>query len=130
MTTNHTGRHKSVFGRNWSSYITLALALVFAGGCSQQSAATHTSDPHLVSIDKMLTEQLPKGTTKARVTFYLNSRGYQPQDVRTNAVVAVVHHIDTETLQPATARVTFHFDSHDVLTSYDIEPLSEGSYQP
>lgn len=93
-------------------------ALLAFAGCKP---GKHTSDPHLRQIDEMLDSQLPAGTSKSRVTFYLSSQGFplEPSsDPQT--IVATVHHVDTDTLQPATARVTFHFDSSGNLTSYEL----------
>ncbi|MGB2620982.1 MAG: hypothetical protein WA857_15635 [Candidatus Acidiferrum sp.] len=101
-----------------------ALLLAFAGyGCKR---ASHTSDPRLRKIDAMLSAQLPHGTTRGRVGYFLNSRGYAVLDSPDKSVmVAVVRHIDTETLRPATARVTFHFDSNDKLTTYELQPAPD-----
>jgi hypothetical protein len=103
---------------------------VAAAGAGCQSNS-HTSDPHLRKIDEMLGTQLPKGTPRQRVTFFLSSRGFQQQHSDDpNAVVGVVHHVDTETLQPATARVTFHFDAQDRLTTYEMQAAPENPVQP
>jgi hypothetical protein len=107
--------------------IPLALALacvmlfaVFSGyGCNSHS---HTSDAHLRKIDEILYAQLPQGTPRARVEYFLNSRGYKIEGApRKDVVVAVIHHVDTDTLQPATARATFHFDPNDKLISYELQ---------
>jgi hypothetical protein len=93
-------------------------ALLALAGCKQSG---HTSDPRLRPIDEMLDSQLPAGTAKSRVMFYLNSQNFpveNPGDPR--AIVAIVHHVDSDTLQPATARVTFHFDASDNLKSYEL----------
>ncbi len=107
-----------------SRLVCLALLLAFAGyGCKR---ASHTSDPRLRKIDAMLTAQLPPGTTRGRVGYFLNSRGYPVLDSPDkNVMIAVVRHIDTETLRPATARVTFHFDSNNKLTTYELQPAAD-----
>jgi hypothetical protein len=100
--------------------IALLAVLVFLmpAGCKQRG---HTSDPRLRPIDEMLDAQLPAGATKARVTFYLSSQGFRLESTNDpHAIVATVHHVDTETLQPATAIVTFHFDTGDNLKSYEL----------
>src|SRR5277367_943801 len=85
------------------------LSLLPASGCKSHS---HTTDSRLQKIDEMLNTQLPPGTPLARVDHFLKSRGYIVEDSPDkNSLVAVVRHVDTETLQPVTARVTFHFDS-------------------
>jgi hypothetical protein len=105
--------------------ITMALALA---GCTDDKH--HTSDPKLQKIDEILAAQLPVGTTFDRVNYFLNSRGYKIEDTRTqHVVVAVIRHIDTDTLEPATARVTFHFDANDKLTTYEMIAFSEASFQ-
>ncbi len=82
-------------------------------------------------IDQMLDTKLPKGTSRDRVGFFLTTRGYQTEnsgDVHT--VVAIVRQVDTDTLQPATARVVFHFDAADRLTSYDLQRAPDVPWQP
>src|SRR5580698_8821182 len=93
-----------------------ALFLAFCVyGCKSNA---HTSDSRLEKIDGMLNAHLPQGTPRSRLEFFLNSRGYKLEDSPDkSSVVAVVRLVDTDTLQPATARVTFHFDSNDKLVS-------------
>jgi hypothetical protein len=106
---------------------TLLAALVPAG-CNLSG---HTSDPHLKQIDQMIDSQLPTGTTKARVVFYLNSQGFQIESTTDpRAIVATVHHVDTETLQPASALVTFHFDAAGNLKSYELVAAPGSGSQP
>ena len=107
------------------SGVSLSLAL---SGCKTSG---HTSDPRLRQIDEMLDSQVPQGTPKSRVIFFLSSQNFAVEnagDART--VVAIVHRVDTDTLQPATARVIFHFDDADKLKSYDLEPASSSAPQP
>jgi hypothetical protein len=97
-------------------------------GCKSNA---HTSDSRLQKIDEMLNVQLPQGATRTRVEYFLNSRGYKLEDSpNKNSLVAVVRHIDTDTLQAATARVTFHFDSNNKLLSYELQPASDAPLQP
>src|ERR1700732_3458220 len=81
-----------------------ALFLAFSlYGCKSHA---HTSDSRLEKIDGMLNAQLPQGTRKSRVEFFLNSRCYKLEDSPDkNSLVAVVRLVDTDTLEPATARV-------------------------
>ncbi len=107
--------------------LSIFVALAFAG-CQHRG---HTSDPNLRRIDEMLDSQLPTGTPKSRVTFYLNSQGFPLQNATdAHDVVAIVHHVDTDTLQPATARVTFHFDAGNKLKTYELVPAPATSSQP
>ena len=96
-----------------------ALFLAFSlYGCKGHA---HTSDSRLEKIDGMLNAQLPQGTPKSRVEFFLNSRGYKLEDAPDkNSLVAVIRQIDTDTLQPRTARATFHFDLNGKLVSYEL----------
>ena len=104
------------------------LASLIALGCKSHS---HTSDYRLQKIDEMLNSQLPQGTPRLRVEYFLSSRGYQLENSPDkSSLVAVVRHIDTETLIPATARVTFHFDSNDKLLSYDLQPAPDAPLRP
>jgi hypothetical protein len=69
----------------------------------------------------MLDAQLPAGTPKSRVLFYLNSQGFPLENSNDPRVIAAtIHHVDTETLKPVTARVTFQFDAEDKLKSYEL----------
>ncbi len=106
-----------------------ALFLAFSiYGCKSDA---HTSDSRLQKIDEMLNTQLPRGTPRSRLEFFLNSRGYKPRDSPDkNSLVAVVRQIDTDTLQPATARVTFHFDLNDKLVSYELESAPDAPLRP
>jgi hypothetical protein len=107
----------------------LGLFLVLAlAGCNTSS---HTSDPHLRQIDEMLNTQLPQGTPKSRVMFFLNTQAFPLENSGdAKVVVAVVRHVDTNTLQPATARVTFHFDASGKLTTYELSPAPDAPPQP
>jgi hypothetical protein len=97
--------------------ISVFMALTLAG-CKQSS---HTSDPRLQKLDEMLDSQLPTGTPKSRVLVYLNSQGFPVENTADpHVIAATVHHVDTETLKPATARVTFQFDAEDKLKSYEL----------
>ena len=106
-----------------------ALLLAFSiYGCKSNA---HTSDSRLEKIDEMLNTQLPKGTPRARVELFLNSRGYKLEDAPDkNSLVAVVRQIDTVTLQPRTARVTFHFDLNDKLVSYELTSAPDAPLGP
>jgi hypothetical protein len=106
------------------------LLVAFAGnGC--QRSHTHTSDFRLEKIDAMLNAELPTGTPRTRVEYFLTSRGYKLEGSSDqNAVVAIVRHVDTDTLQPATARAAFHFDSNNKLTSYDLEAAPDTPLRP
>jgi hypothetical protein len=106
----------------------LGLFLVLAlAGCNTSS---HTSDPHLRQIDEMLNTQLPQGTPKSRVIFFLNTQAFPLENSGdAKVVVAVIRHVDTNTLQPATARVTFHFDASGKLTTYELSPAPDAPPQ-
>jgi hypothetical protein len=127
MTKMHR-RTRLSFSLCLSSYLLGVFLLLAIAGCNSNS---HTSDPHLRQIDEMLNTQLPQGTPKSRVLFFLNTQGFPLENSGdTKVVVAVVHHVDTNTLQPATARVTFHFDASGKLTTYELSPAAEAPPQP
>ena len=91
------------------------LTFMAAAGCNPHA---HTSDPRLKQIDQMLDSQLPIGTSKARVAFYLNSQGFQLENTPDPlTIVPTVSHVYTETLQHDTALVTFHFEDPNNLKS-------------
>lgn len=101
---------------------------IFAGGCK---TSAHSSDPRLRKIDEMLGAELPKGTTMVRVGYFLNTRGYRMESSgKAHTMVAIVRQIDTETLRPDNARVTFHFDANDRLTTYELVPSPDEPPQP
>jgi hypothetical protein len=106
-----------------------ALFLAFSiYGCKGNA---HTSDSRLQKIDEMLNTRLPQGTPRSRLEFFLSSRGYKLEDAPDkNSLVAVVRQIDTDTLQPRTARVTFHFDVNDKLVSYELEAAPDAPFKP
>ncbi len=99
-------------------FLLCAFFILTFAACKQ---GKHTSNPRLRQIDDMLDAQLHPGATKARVTFYLDSQGFAVENSDDpHAVVAIIRHVDTGTLRPETARVTFHFDAHERLLSYDL----------
>jgi hypothetical protein len=106
-----------------------ALFLAFPiSGCQSNA---HTSDSRLREIDEMLNTRLPQGTPRSRLEFFLSSRGYKLENAPDkNSLVAVVRQIDTDTLQPRTARVTFHFDVKDKLVSYELEAAPDAPLLP
>jgi hypothetical protein len=109
--------------RGLPAFAFFLFALLAAVGCN---SGAHTSDPQLRKIDLLLDAQLPKGTPTTRVIFFLSSRGYPMEDSHDpHAIVAVIRHIDTDTLQPITARVTFRFDEHDKLVTYELAPAQD-----
>jgi hypothetical protein len=86
----------------------------------------HTYDPRLSQIDDLLSKQLPAGSTRGRVDNFLRSRGYRLENIPDKTVIRVlVHHVDPDTLKPSAAHATFHFDSNDKLTTFQLEPAPE-----
>jgi hypothetical protein len=96
----------------------LCIFLFGAGGCK---TSAHSSDARVKKIDEMLGAELPKGTSMAQVSQFLSARGYRIEHAdKPQTMVAIVRHIDTDTLRPQNARVTFHFDAGDRLDSYEL----------
>jgi hypothetical protein len=97
----------------------LLLLALLAASC--QKSFVQVEDPQLKPIQQMLETQLPKGCSRARVSTFLSVRGYelQPHE-RPGTLVAVIRHIDTQTVRPVTARVTFSFDANDRLDSIEM----------
>ena len=99
----------------------LCAAVVSAAGCSHQTQI-RTSDPQLKPIQDMLDEQLPQGTPEANVLTYLNNRGYAVLPAgKDGTIVTSIRHIDTQTVQPVTARVTFYFDDNHKLKTFELQ---------
>src|SRR3981189_3144842 len=104
-------------------FVLLALA-----GCEQSG---HTSDPRLRQIDEMLDSQLPTGTAKSRVSFYLSSQGFALESTGDpHAIVAVIHHVDTDTRPRWAGGVTFVFEAGDNLRSYELVTGAGSASQP
>ena len=95
-----------------------AVLLVLLAGCSQDRKV---DDPQLKPIQDLLETNTPVGTPEAAVSHFLAMRGYEtePSD-KPGTIVAIIRHIDTEKLQPVTARVTFFFDANGKLNTYEI----------
>ncbi len=61
------------------------------------------------------------GTTDAGVNEFLSARGYPSEPgEKQNTIVAKIRHIDTERVQPVTARVTFYFDENGKLKDFEL----------
>jgi hypothetical protein len=92
--------------------------LFFSAGCKK---ALQIDDPQLKPIQIMLETELPVGTPETAVSQFLSMRGYptEPSD-KPGTLIAIIRHIDTEKLQPVTARVTFYFDANGKLNTYDM----------
>jgi hypothetical protein len=106
--------------------ILLLIALValvgFSAGCKQEPG--ETSDPQLKPIQEILQQNLPIGTSDATVQTFLSSRGYTIETPdKPGTMVAAIRHIDTQTLKPVTARVTFYFDANGKLNTYEIRRI-------
>ena len=78
-------------------------------------------DPQLKPIQEMVETQLPKGSTTERVTTFLSVRGYEQQSPeKPGTLVAIIRHIDLQTVRPVTARVTFYFDANGRLNTVEM----------
>lgn len=104
----------------------LLLGLLLFGAVACKGRA-RTSDPRLKKIEEMLDGQLPPGTSLSRVTFFLNSRGYEYRIAdRENKIVAIIPRVDEETLTRVVARVEFEFDRNDRLVNYELHSEPAG----
>lgn len=69
----------------------------------------------------MLEQSLPAGSTQGAVQEFISARGYPTEPAnKPGTLIAIIRHIDTEKLQPVTARVTFYFDANGKLNTYEI----------
>ena len=94
---------------------------LFFAGCHQES---HTDDPQMKPIEATLKTDLPVGSTVARVTTYLESRGFETEaGSKPGTLVAIIRHIDTERVVPVTARVTFFFDANGNLNTFEMQRM-------
>jgi uncharacterized lipoprotein NlpE involved in copper resistance len=102
-----------------SLWLTTVAAILMLVGCQK---AAKTDDPQLKPIQQMLDEQLPLGTTEAAVNAFLAARDYPAEPgAKQGTIVAKIRHIDTERVQPVTARVTFYFDENGKLKDYELQ---------
>jgi hypothetical protein len=93
--------------------------LLVPAGCKQQNV--EVNDPQLKPIQEMLDQNLPVGSTEGAVNYFLEVRGYAREAAhKPGTLVAIIRHIDTEKLQPVTARVTFYFDANGKLNTTEI----------
>ncbi len=99
--------------------VILYAAIVWSAGCQK---IERTNDPQLKPIQAMLDAQLPHGTPEANVLSFLNNRGFPVlPDGKQGTIVTTIRHIDTETVTPVTARVTFYFDANRRLNTYELQ---------
>jgi hypothetical protein len=92
--------------------------LLLAAGCKQQTP--EVDDPQLKPIQAIIDQAVPIGTSQASVEEFISGRGYTEQSGKAGTLVADIRHIDTQKLQPVTARVTFYFDANRKLITYEI----------
>lgn len=96
----------------------LLLVISLGSGCQK---GYHVDDPQLKPIQEMIETQLPLGSTSDRVTNFLSVRGYEIQSTeKPGTLVAIIRHIDLETVRPVTARVTFYFDANGKLNAVEM----------
>jgi hypothetical protein len=110
--------------RGWRTFADVVcfaaiLSAVLLCGCGAKS--NEVDDPQLKPLQEMLNAQVPPGTTEGAVNQFLTLRGYEMQaEHKPGTIVAIIRHIDTEKLQPVTARVTFYFDANGKLNTTEI----------
>lgn len=90
-----------------------------ASGCEKILAPP---DPAVKPIQEMLEQQLPPGTPQSNVSLYLSTMGYQQEAAtKPGTLVAIIRKIDTEKMEPVTARATFYFDANGKLTKFELQ---------
>jgi hypothetical protein len=100
------------------SLLLLLFAMFVPAGCKRNS---EVDDPQLKPIQEMLNQNVPAGSTESAVNYFLDMRGYPREAApKRGTLVAIIRHIDTEKLQPVTARVTFYFDANGKLNTTEI----------
>ena len=109
----------AVAGRARILFCSLMLLIAFlAPGCQK---SFRIDDPQLKPIQEIIQSELPMGSTADRVTTFLSARGYELQTAeKPGTLVAIIRHIDTQTVRPVTARVTFYFDANGKLNAVDM----------
>jgi hypothetical protein len=97
----------------------VGLSIFVLAGCPKKLLP---DDPQLRPIQEMLDTQVPPGTPRSNVSLFLDSQGYPLENSRkAGTLVAIIRKIDTQRLEPVTARVTFTFDASDKLTSVELQ---------
>lgn len=101
------------------TFLMLCTMLCALVGCQK---VQRTNDPQLKPIQDMLDAQVPVGTPEPNVLTFLNNRGYPvlPAD-KQGTIVTTIRHIDTQTVTPVTAKVTFYFDANHRLNTYELQ---------
>jgi hypothetical protein len=95
------------------------LAVLALSGCQQKPV--EVDDPQLKPIEEIIKTNLPLGTPDAAVSHFLEIRGYPTEtSQKPGTIVAIIRHIDRQTVKPVTARVTFYFDANGRLNTYEI----------
>lgn len=109
------------------------LLILFLAACSTTPRVT---DPQLKPLEEMLEKELPVGSTQQQVVMFLNSRAYPVEHTaKEGTIVAIIRHIDTQKLQPVTARVIFYFDATNHLNTFEMQrtfnaPIPQSELQP
>ena len=101
-----------------TSFLLATASLLLLASCKQQQKV---DDPQLKPIQDMLEANTPVGTTEGTVSKFLAMRGYETEATdKPGTIVAIIRHLDTEKMQPVTARVTFFFDANGKLNTFEI----------
>jgi hypothetical protein len=114
------------------SFLAVLIGLFLPAACKK---STEVDDPQLKPIQEMLNQNLPPGSMESAVNYFLDLRGYPKEPSQRGTIVAIIRHIDTEKLQPVTARVTFYFDANGKLNTTEIvrtfnQPIPQPQSQP
>lgn len=102
----------------------LLLAVLLPGfvGCKGSlKNAFKVEDPQLKPIETMVQQYVPLGSSEGAVQQFLSARGYPTANpTEKDTIVGIIRHIDTEKMQPVTARVTFYFDKNGKLENFEV----------
>jgi len=110
-----------------------SLLILLLAACNSTPKVT---DPQLKPIEQMLEKEVPVGSTQQQVVMFLNNRAYPVEHTaKEGTIVATIRHIDTERLQPVTARVIFYFDATNHLNTFEMQrtfnqPIPQSEAQP
>jgi len=113
-------RGRLVRRRRGLTLAVLGFAALFPAACGNHH---QPSDARLARLESQLDEQLPPGTSFARVTFFLDTQGYKySAEEGGKRVVAIIQRVDPQTLTRVNARVEFQFDAAGELLSLEVTP--------
>jgi len=104
------------------------ILLLGSAGCRK---TVRTEDPQLKPLQEMLDAQLPPGTSEEKVKAFLTEHGYfAVPSQKPGTLVVLIPIAQNREPSASAARVTFYFDAHGNLNTFELSrALSESALQ-